>query len=257
MKLSIVTLTALIALSTTASADWMNGANNSTGKSQGSGTTNTYGTGNGNVYGMSKSDGQVWGKGQGNADAAIDFSISFKGKGRSDMASDIAVQGQGDYAGNSSANGNANTAANANTFANTLANTNNTASGFPNNWTPNGNNFSMPTMPWDNTNGKYYSMPTMPWSNNNGNNFAMPSMPWSNNAQNYSIPWNANSHANNFLMPPITSIPQAPAIYPTPTQMQQIIARQQAQQQAFIKQLQALGIQMPAPLPVTPIPSPK
>ena len=99
----------------------------------------------------------------------LHFSVNFKGKGKSDLASDMSGQGNSNYAGNATANGNST----ANTHSNGLAkgsNANNMG-GFPSNWTPNANNFSMP---WNSGNGQGFSMP---WNNSN-TAYAMPRTPY-------------------------------------------------------------------------------
>lgn len=131
----------------------------------------------------------------------------------------------------------------ANTQGNGLAQGNNANNmgGFPNNWTPNSNNMSMP---WNNSNGQGFSMP---WGNG-GNN----------NAQNYPMPMQMQT-------------PQMPMTnYFSPQQVQELMMQQQAQfrkqqqaqYQAFLKQIAAMqaqskqAIPTAAPKVVAPIAAP-
>lgn len=109
MKLQAITLTALIALMGTASANWFDGFNNAMGN--GNGAAN--GTTAGNAATNGNATGTGWATGKGDADGEVDFSISFKGKGSTDM----------DTAGNGAANANGMT----NMAGNGLANGSNVA----------------------------------------------------------------------------------------------------------------------------------
>ena len=108
----------------------------------------------------------------------------------------------------------------------------------------NGNNFSMPKMPWGNNSGNNFSMPKMPWSSNNGSNKTMPMMP--SMQAPIAIPK---------MNPAMTQA--APSNQATYGQMQQLILQQQAQQQAFFQQLMALrspqGVATAQTLPATKV----
>ena len=135
MKLQAITLTALIALTGTASADWFDGFNNGNGSGNGYGNAAGNTNGAGNAAGNGTANGNGWGTAKGDADGEVDFSITFKGKGRTDMDTAGNLSGNGEGAGNAAGNGNGmgNMAGNGYGNGNSSTNTNGSGNGFGNN----------------------------------------------------------------------------------------------------------------------------
>ncbi len=123
MKLQAITLTALIALTGTASANWFDGFNNGMGNGNAYGNGAANGTTAGNGAGNAQANGTGWGTGKGDADGEVNFSISFKGKGGTNMDTAGNLTGNGQGAGNTAANANGAT----NMAGNGLANGSNVA----------------------------------------------------------------------------------------------------------------------------------
>ena len=95
MKLQVIAFAALIALSGAASAEFFNGFDNGTAAgntaSNGTGSTAANGTG----YSNGNGDVNGFGRGKGDADGEVDFSLNFKGKGKTNMDTDMAANGKG------------------------------------------------------------------------------------------------------------------------------------------------------------------
>lgn len=100
MKLKIIALPIIIALSSSAYADWFDGVSNGNAQGSGAGNTSAASSGRGEGHSSGRGDFNSWGTGRGDADGEVDFQITFKGKGRTDMDTKMSADGDGDWRGN-------------------------------------------------------------------------------------------------------------------------------------------------------------
>ncbi|CAA6820679.1 MAG: Unknown protein [uncultured Thiotrichaceae bacterium] len=114
MKLHTIAFATLIAISTTASAEFMP-MDNGQAAANGAANAQTYTTAQGQAYSTGTADANGWGRGNGNADGEVEFQIVFKGKGKTDMNADSAMKG--------STNGNWYTTAKGDGYGNGYGNT--------------------------------------------------------------------------------------------------------------------------------------
>ena len=101
MKRNIILFsTLIITLSTTASADWWDGWNNtsSTANTHGNSKSNTDGNIQGSGTGAGKTNN--WGTSNGDIDGSVGFSMNFKGKGRAKMDTKMAADNATNTSGN-------------------------------------------------------------------------------------------------------------------------------------------------------------
>ncbi len=129
MKLQTLTFAALLALSTTASADWLDGFNNGNGSGNAAGNGAGSTQGNATTKGNAAGKGNGWAAGKGDADGEVDFSINFKGKGRSNMDSKMQAAGDTQGAGDMKNSGNGSATVAGNSAGNMAGSNANNASG--------------------------------------------------------------------------------------------------------------------------------
>lgn len=101
MKLfNTLAIIATLALSTTASASWMDGM--SKGENAGNAQIDTALTSNAKAVAENKNalNAKGWRTGNGEADGEVDFTMTFKGKGRTNMDTKMAADVEGETTAN-------------------------------------------------------------------------------------------------------------------------------------------------------------